>query len=350
MSQRKESRTLVQLAVGSCLTLAAAQSFAQSTGTQLEEKQLEEVVVSTGKIKSVDGLIQPEQAAKSRSSITSEYIATQSPGQTVFQSINLLPGVNFTNSDPYGASGGDLRLRSFDGPRVSLMLDGVQLNDSGNYAIFTNQQVDPEIVDHVTVNLGTTDADSPTASATGGTINIVTQRPKDVLSVQTTLTGGSYDFRRGFLRFDSGKFGPWDTTAFLTVSDQSYDKFKGPGSLRKVQVNGKLYQDFGNDNFISLAAHYNRNRNDFYRNLMLSDIAAHGDRFDYDATCARATPVAGTAQSDATTATGTTPICTNYYGVRVNPSNTGNLRMQSSFGLTDSLRLTVDPSYQYTQA
>lgn len=350
MSQSKGSRSLVELAVGSCLAMAAAQTFAQSTGSQLEEKQLQEIVVTTSKVQSIEGLIQPEQAAKSRSSITSDYIATQSPGQTVIQSINLLPGVNFTNNDPFGSSGGDLRLRSFDGPRVSLMLDGVQLNDSGNYAIFTGQQVDPEIVDRVSVNLGTTDTDSPTASATGGTINIVTQRPKDTFSVQTTLAGGSDQFRRGFLRFDSGKFGPLDTTAFLTVSDQSYNKFKGPGELRKVQVNGKLYQDFGNDDFISLAVHYNRNRNAFYRNLSLPDIAKSGYGLDYDPTCPRPTPVAGTVQNDATTATGTTATCTNYFGVRVNPSDTGNVRMQSSFGLTDSLRLTVDPSYQYVQA
>src|SRR3569833_516848 len=350
MSQRKGTRSLVEIAVGSCLAMAATQSFAQSTGSQLEEKELQEIVVTSTKIRSIEGLIQPEQAAKSRSSITSDYIATQSPGQTVIQSINLLPGVNFTNNDPFGSSGGDLRLRSFDGPRVSLMLDGVQLNDSGNYAIFTNQQVDSEIVDRVSVNLGTTDADSPTASATGGTINIVTQRPKDSFSVQPTLAGGSDQFRRGFLRFDTGKFGPLDTTAFLTVSDQSYNKFKGPGDLRKVQVNGKLYQDLGNENFVSLAVHYNRNRNNFYRNLALGDIAKNGYGFDYDPTCPRPAPDAGSVQNEATTATGTTAICNNYFGVRVNPSDTGNVRMQSSFGLTDSLRLTVDPSYQYVQA
>ena len=111
---------------------------------------------------------------KSRTTVSEEYLATQTAGQSVIQSLNLVPGVNFTNSDPYGSSGGNLRMRSFDGPRISLMLDGIQLNDTGNYAMYTNQQIDPEIVEKVTVNLGTSDVDSPTASATGGTINIVT--------------------------------------------------------------------------------------------------------------------------------------------------------------------------------
>ena len=42
--------------------------------------------------------------------------------------------------------------------------------------------------------------------------------------------------------------------------------------------------------------------------------------------------------------------CTNYYGLRVNPSDTGNIRINSLWHLTDTLRLTVDPSLQYTLA
>ena len=49
--------------------------------------------------------------------------------------------------------------------RISLTVDGIPLNDSGNYAVYSNQQIDPEVIDEVNVNLGTTDVDSPTASA-----------------------------------------------------------------------------------------------------------------------------------------------------------------------------------------
>ncbi len=50
-------------------------------------------------------------------------------------------------------------------------LTAFSLNDTGNYAIYIGEYMDAAIVDHVTVNTGTTDVDSPTASATGGTIN-----------------------------------------------------------------------------------------------------------------------------------------------------------------------------------
>ena len=42
--------------------------------------------------------------------------------------------------------------------------------------------------------------------------------------------------------------------------------------------------------------------------------------------------------------------CTNYYGLRVNPSDTGNIRINSLWNLGENLRLSVDPSFQYVLA
>src|SRR3546814_13864960 len=69
---------------------------------------------------------------KSRASITQEFIGRQAPGHTILDSLNLLPGVNFTNNDAFGSAGGDITLRGFDSQRVALLQDGVPLNDSGN--------------------------------------------------------------------------------------------------------------------------------------------------------------------------------------------------------------------------
>lgn len=337
---------LLAAAVGSCLALASLPASAQSTATRIAEDRVEEVVVTAERAPRVAGLIQPERATKSRSSVGAEYLATQLAGQTVVQSLNLLPGVSFTNTDPYGSSGGNLRMRSFDGPRISLMLDGMQLNDSGNYAIYTNQQVDPEIIERTTVNLGTTDVDSPTASATGGTINIITQRPLDTARLQLQPSIGSHDYRRMFTRLDTGAFGPWNTTAYVAASFQEYDKYKGPGDLEKTQLNARIHQDLGNGDFVSLSVHANRNRNNFYRNLSKAQIAENGWDFDNDPTCTRLPAAAGSAQNEGDAEVS----CTNYHGLRINPSNTGNIRGQASFGLSDALRLTIDPSFQYVLA
>ena len=58
----------------------------------------------------------------------------------MLDSINVIPGVTFTNNDAYGSAGGQLTIRGFSSDRISLTFDGIPLNDSGNYAIYSNQQ------------------------------------------------------------------------------------------------------------------------------------------------------------------------------------------------------------------
>jgi iron complex outermembrane recepter protein len=338
--------------------LAAGAASAQSSGTVATEATELDAVVITGTRGpfTTDGAIVAETVAKTRSTITQEFISTQSPGQTILQTLNLVPGLNFVNADPYGNSGGNIRLRGFDGNRVSLTFDGIPLNDTGNYASYTNQQIDPELIERAAVNTGTTDVDSPTASATGGTINYTTARPLEEVGVQLVTSIGENNYGRVFLRGDTGSFGPWGTTAYGAVSYTKYDKFKGPGDLEKTQFNGKLYQDLGDGDFASLSAHWNVNRNDFYNNFITQAQFDAGNYLEQDQACFLPNRGPGAqndntqsqfVRSDGTVGTGS---CTNFYGLRINPSNTGNIRGQFSYGLTDSIRFTFDPSFQYTIA
>lgn len=339
--------------------LVASAAAAQSSGTVATEATELDTVVVTGVRGPIttDGTIVAETVAKTRSSITQEFIATQSPGQSILQSLNLVPGLNFTNADPFGNSGGNIRLRGFDGNRISLTFDGIPLNDTGNYAIFPNQQLDPELITRASVNQGSTDVDSPTASATGGTINYTVARPLEEAGVQVGAAIGDFNYGRFFIKADTGAFGPWGTTAYATYSLTEYDKFKGPGELQKQQFNGRLFQDMGDGDFASLSYHFNRNRNNFYNNFVNQAQFASGSYLENDQACFRPAPVAGTAQNEATQSTRVlsdgsilTGSCTNFFELRNNPSNTGNIRGAFSYSITDSLRFTFDPSYQFVMA
>jgi iron complex outermembrane receptor protein len=341
--------------------LVAGAASAQSSGTVATEgaTELDTVVVTGSRTPSIDGVIVAQTIPKTRSSISQEFIATQSSGQTILQTLNLVPGLNFVNNDPYGNSGGNIRLRGFDGNRVSLTFDGMPLNDTGNYAAYSNQMLDSELIERASVNQGTTDVDSPTASATGGTINLLSARPLEEAGVEVKTTIGENNYNRIYLRADTGAFGPWGTTAYTTVSYTNYDKFRGPGSLEKLQFNGKLHQDLGgNGNFASIAGHYNRNRNAaFFNNYTLALFNAGTEPLENDIACFRPFPGAGTVQnentqserilSDGSAALGN---CGSAISVRQNPSDTGNIRGQFSYALTNNLRFTFDPSYQYVLA
>jgi len=319
--------------------VAAGAAMAQSTGTDA----VEQVVVTASTLKNQNGAIVSQTIPKSRSTITQEFISRQVPGQTILDSLNLLPGVNFTNNDAYGSAGGDITIRGFDSQRVALLQDGVPLNDSGNYAIYPNQQLDSELISKVDVNTGTTDVDSPTAAAAGGTVNYVTRKPDEEFGGVIEAQAGDGNFRRIFGVLDTGKIGPWGTTAWVSYADAINDVFNGPGKIHKKQYNGRIYQPIGdNGDFISLIATYNKNRNNFINRMSLAQFQA-GTGIGYSrATCNRPTPVAGTAQIDVNAGT-----C---YKYNINPSNNGNIRAQSLFHLGESFILTVDPSFQYVLA
>ena len=350
----------VRLACPLLMFAGSQAALAQSSGTAAAEG-LQEVLISAKRIVTLGG-VSEQSAPKSRVTLSGEAIQKATAGNTFLDALNQVPGLNFTNNDPYGSSGGNLRLRSFDGNRISLTFDGIPLNDTGNYAVYSNQLIDAELIESVDVNLGTTDVDSPTASATGGTINSRTRKPYKDSTITGALSLGQYSFARMFSSFDTGSFGPWGTRAYVSASGASNSKFKGPGEMKKVQLNSRVYQEFDNGDFISVAAHFNRNRNNFYRNATDALFQTYGRTYDNTASCMRDAPTTGVKDDDganpiASTATllnSDNPLnpgaCTNYYGLRINPSDTGNLRITSLWHLTDKLRLTVDPSFQYTMA
>jgi iron complex outermembrane recepter protein len=354
------------LCATSALVLPAS-AFAQTTGTL----EIEDTIIVTGArtTQGVEGILVPD-TGKAQQVITETLIQRQAPGQTILNVINLVPGVNFTQNDPYGSSGGNIRIRGFDGNRISLTFDGLPLNDTGNYAIYSNQQLDPELIEQVNVNMGQTDVDSPTASAAGGTVNYRTRLPGRELGARLAASIGDFDFHRVFGMIDSGEFTPWGTRAFVSASTARNDKFKGPGEIRKQQFNARIYQPLGGADFISVSGHYNQNRNNFYRNPGIGDLRTIGGRtgfvvpanpttanpntispgnpllvgdyneaqwdaiyaFENDPSCARpAFPGGPGQQRETTTPTVTTPTCTNFFGVRINPSDTGNVRAQSRF-------------------
>jgi iron complex outermembrane receptor protein len=345
------------VAVAAILTPCAA--FAQSTGSIDFDS---EIVVTGARIdQGVGGVVLPD-SSKAKGVLTQEMISKQVPGNTILDTINLLPGVNFQNNDPFGAAGGTLNIRGFGPDRVSLTFDGIPLNDTGNYAIYSSQQLDPELIDQVSVNLGSTDIDSPTAAASGGTVNYRSRNPKDDFGAEMTGSMGEYNFMRAFAVIDTGAFTPWGTKAWFSGSMSTNDNvFNNYGKIYKEQINGKIYQPIGsNGDFISIAGNYSQSRNNFFGSLPLRTDTDTGrvpgplatnrfpitkdERF-YTLNCTTSDGVTvRRGVADAANSCGTA------FDYRTNPSNTGNIRINSRFTLTDKLVLTVDPSFQYTKA
>lgn len=341
------------IAVGAAMF--AVPAFAQSTGSVDFE---ESTIVVTGEVNKGVAGVQLPNTSKAKQVLNQDIIATQVPGQTINDTINLMPGVSFQNNDAFGSAGGTLTIRGFDDSRISQTVDGIPLNDTGGYALYSNQQIDPEVIEQVNVNLGTTDVDSPTAAASGSTVNIRTRNPFDDFGVRFLGSAGDFGFFRMFGELDTGVLNSSGTKAFFSASKAVNNTvYGGIGQIDKMQFNGKIYQPLGdNGDFISVAGHWNRNRNNFFGStpLRLDPTRTVGpdssnrfpltkdERFYNIDECQIPAGVAGAPDAASS--------CGSLYDYRFNPSNTGNLRINSRFTLTDKLTLNVDPSLQYTRA
>ncbi|TMM46126.1 TonB-dependent receptor [Qipengyuania marisflavi] len=374
---------LLAVSVAGLSAALAVPAAAQSTGSvDFDDENV--IVVSGARASDVGGVDIPD-TTKAKQVLTEEIIRRQRPGQTVNDIVNLVPGVSFQNNDPWGSSGGGFTIRGFGADRVSQTLDGLPLNDSGNYALYTNQQVDPEVLQSVNVNLGTTDVDSPTASATGGTINIRTREPGDEFGIVATMTvgdvlaAGASDtlYMRGFGMIDTGDFTGFGTKAFVSASYTTYGVPYNPyGKINKTQFNGRIWQDIGsNGDFVSVSGHYNQNRNNFAGSESIGDLIILGDdsvtdvveatlgtsgkrsRFDlyqlsgdYPCTIDPSQVVGNGGNAGVSDRYNDRGGCGSAFYRRYNPSDTGNIRGASRFSITDSLTFTLDPSYQFVKA
>jgi len=257
------------LLTASIVGLSATAAHAQSTGS-VDFEETEIIVTGSATTRGVEGVIVPD-TSKAKQILTQEQLARNNPGQTVLDSINIIPGVSFTNNDAYGSAGGQLFIRGFSADRISLTFDGIPLNDSGNYALYSGQQLDPELIEQVNVNLGTTDVDSPTAAATGSTVNYRTRVPGVDPGVRMAASVGEFSFVRVFGMVDTGEFTSFGTRAFLaaskSVNDNPYNNY---GKIDKQQLNARIYQPIGDgDDFISIAGHYSESRNNFFGSVPL---------------------------------------------------------------------------------
>lgn len=360
---------------GICLcAFLPGMAFAQTAGTAAAEDQAEQDIVVNGERTRAPVVMEVPNSPKARAIVTQDYIEHTVPGQSIFNAINLVPGVNYTAGDPYGGNGGGIRIRGFDASRIAFTFDGLPLNDAGNYAIYANQQIDPELVESVNVNFGSTDVDSPTASAAGGTVNYRTVLPTETLSATAVYSHGDGNMNRVFGLLNTGDLTSSGTRAWLSASSQSYNLYRY-ANVRKAQYNARIYQPLGGKDFVSLAGFFYQHRNNGYGTHSLANInSVLGNPFPVSSTgsarvdltraqfdklfadqsnsylnstiCALPSQVQagkGTVQDDRTK-------CTNTRQIGLNPVDTGNLRFNSLFALSDRLTFSMDGGYTYTRA
>jgi iron complex outermembrane recepter protein len=353
--QPKLRLSLIALA---CHLVCVSAAYAQTTPaavTPAAAPAKTEVII-TGK-KLGMGLMVTEDAPKARSTITAEELEKQRPTGNAYQALEMLPSVNSYNQDATGLFGGGLTLRGFNSDQIGATINGVPVNDSGNFAIYPQEYVDQENTCSESVTQGSTDVDSPQVGASGGNFNITTCNPDDKRRVRLVQTVGQLNLSKTFMRYDTGLWGDKRSKLFVSYSHAKADKWKGQGGAERDHIDAGFNYDWDRFNYIHATLLYNEALNNNINNLLMKEIVDpnKGYFYDYaDTWGGHATPVKGTAQTDpnstsslfpnATSASGSLPA---YYKLGTNPFKNAIFSAPSKFRLNDSLDLKVLPYMWY---
>lgn len=326
-----------------------AQSVPSSQATSSND--VENIVV-TGDRGTASGLIAVTAVPKSASTIDSGFIKDQPAASAPLQLLNLLPGVNVTGRDPTGLEREQMSMRGFQINEIGVSLEGVPLNDSGNFNFYSQIYVDSLNLQRVYVTQGSGDVDTPNLGATGGTVGMVVKPPSADFHILAEQALGENNFRNSFIRLDTGTFAG-NNRAFISYSNGYSDEWRGTGgTIARQHVDSIIEHQIGDSSRVTLEAFYNTQEMGQYEALTKAQIAQYGYNFNYAPTFAPLVPGSpGVPENDnnsAAVAPNALLARSNFIGILgKNPFDNVFLTSKANLQLSDKVHLDLQPYLVY---
>jgi len=249
-----------------CLTIISAQADDNVT-------KLEEVVVTGEKL--ITPTKQTGETVYTGSEITKKGMEIQGAqgAVSIYEAIDMLPGINVESSDPYGLSAEQrsVRVRGVRGFLGSMTVEGVP-NWGGNPMGPREYVYDAENFQSIAVYKGAVPADFGTGvGARGGAIELKPRWPEEKFGADLSQSFGEDNYSRTFLRLDTGAIPNMRTGLSMSYSYTDADKWKGDGSLGpRNNVNIMLKQPVGDKSSVKVFFNRNDLSQDLYRSLTYS--------------------------------------------------------------------------------
>ncbi|NTV92713.1 MAG: TonB-dependent receptor [Chlorobiaceae bacterium] len=218
---------------------------------------------------------------------------------SVYKAINLMPSLSQQSVDPYG-------LADIVNYHESFRFRGVEATSGGVPATTVNVEGLPvtgrpgggatiyDLENFSTINIytGVMPASAGLGLAdVGGKINMEIRRPEESFGVLLKQGIGSNDFRRTFLRVDTGAL-PGDVKSFISYSDTAADKWKGEGDSQRTNVMAGVTKTFGDNVRLEAFVTYSKGDIHAYKpfsyaqisnleSAYTSDYGTNPDSYDY---------------------------------------------------------------------
>ncbi|TCV96036.1 iron complex outermembrane receptor protein [Luteibacter rhizovicinus] len=285
-----------------------------------------------------------QSATRQVQQLDKQQIDNATPGTSPIQMLQTLPGVNFVSNDPFGTDEWSSRisLRGFNHTQLGYTLDGIPLGNtdyhSGDGLSVTRAWISENLGD-LELSQGSGGLGTASTSNLGGTVQLHTDDPAMTPGVRVNATGGSYGFKRGFIRADTGDIGGF--SGYLSGMYVDAPKWKGEDSQRQRQINAKALYNWTGGRITALVD-VSRRVEQPYLDLSKDSLKRCGYNFDYLAPdWQRAVDIANGKYSGCVTSADDTYYAGN--GIRHDELAS----VKGEFFLNDRLTLTVQPYYHH---
>lgn len=209
---RSTAKTHLALCIAVAMGSQSLMSTAIAEETPDNNAAIEEITV-VGKSVSYANNQTSNEMAKQQSALTSALAV-----------IDNLPGVLINEGDTFGSDDWSttVSIRGFqlslDEQQIGITIDGIA-NGNSNYGggAKANRYIDTENLGRVEVSQGTGDIASRSNEALGGTLNFTTIDPGMDESMVVSVSGGSFDAQKYFVRYETGEIAK-DTYAWFSAS------------------------------------------------------------------------------------------------------------------------------------
>ncbi|MCQ8280113.1 TonB-dependent receptor [Acetobacteraceae bacterium KSS8] len=275
------------------------------------------------------GLIQRQDAPKSVSTVSTDFIQKQAPTTNAFQLLRLTPGANAGESDPFNMqySGSSFSIRGLQSTQIGFTYEAAPLNSSYNYSVDPAEWADNENLRTVREVQGSPDLASPTLNASGGVVNLYTRDPLQHFGGFADISGGSYSFARGFIRLDTGEIGNSGITAFASYSQAEADHVRGAGHDSRNHFDLGVLKTFANGSRTKLSLSFTNLDIENYKYPTLAAYQLYGRSNNYSSVF--------------------TGSNTNYYKLNQNPENSLLVSLPSNIVVNPNLNIDFTPYTYY---
>jgi iron complex outermembrane receptor protein len=266
-----------------CLLIASLSAHAGESGTG--KVVLEDMVVTGTKL--VTPTKQTNETVYTGSEITRDGLDAQGSraAVSVYEAINILPGITVESIDPYGlaAEQKNIRVRGVRGFLGAMTVAGVP-NYGGNPMGPREYLYDTENFDSIAVYKGAVPADLGTGvGARGGAVELRPRWPKQEFGMSLSQGIGTNHYSRSFIRLDSGNLPRTGTGLSLSLSHTDAEKWKGPGdSGPRKNANLMVRQPLPTGDEVKFWFNANDLKQDLYRPLTYSEVTSLSRFYDQD--------------------------------------------------------------------